>query len=145
MMCEHPDWESADLSSLRYVIYGGSPITEDVAQAWLDRGVVLQQGYGMTEAAPGVFMALPDGAPSRPVSAGVPHFFTDVRLDVDGEAGRRDRAQESCWCADRTCSPATGTGRRRPRRSSPTAGTAPATWCGSRTTAGRTSSTGSRT
>ena len=85
MMCEHPDWESADLSSLRYVIYGGSSITEDVAQAWLDRGVVVQQGYGMTEAAPGVFMALPRGAPSRPVSAGVPHFFTDVRLDVDGE------------------------------------------------------------
>lgn len=85
MMCEHPDWESADLSSLRYVIYGGSSIAEDVAQAWLDRGVVLQQGYGMTEAAPGVFMALPDGALSRPVSAGVPHFFTDVRLDVAGE------------------------------------------------------------
>ena len=85
MMCEHPDWESADLSSLRYVIYGGSPITEEVAQAWLDRGVVVQQGYGMTEASPGVFMALPDGAPSRPVSAGVPHFFTDVRLDVEGE------------------------------------------------------------
>jgi fatty-acyl-CoA synthase len=85
MMCEHPDWESADLSSLRYVIYGGSPIAEEVAQAWLDRGVVVQQGYGMTEASPGVFMALPDGAPSRPVSAGVPHFFTDVRLDVEGE------------------------------------------------------------
>ncbi|RHW25090.1 fatty-acyl-CoA synthase [Nocardioides immobilis] len=85
MLCEHPDWESADLSSLRYVIYGGSSIAEDVAQAWLDRGIVLQQGYGMTEAAPGVFMALPRGALARPVSAGVPHFFTDVRLEVDGE------------------------------------------------------------
>jgi fatty-acyl-CoA synthase len=85
MMSEHPDWDSADLSSLRYVIYGGSPISEDVARAWLDRGIVVQQGYGMTEAAPGVFMALPDGASSRPVSAGVPHFFTDVRIDVDGE------------------------------------------------------------
>ena len=85
MMCEHPDWESADLSSLRYVIYGGSSITEEVAQAWLDRGVVLQQGYGMTEAAPGVFMALPDGASSRPVSAGVPHFFTDVLLDAGSQ------------------------------------------------------------
>ncbi|TGN66844.1 fatty-acyl-CoA synthase [Nocardioides eburneiflavus] len=85
MMCEHPDWVSADLSSLRYVIYGGSPIAAQVAQAWLDRGVVVQQGYGMTEASPGVFMALPDGAASRPVSAGVPHFFTDVRLDAEGE------------------------------------------------------------
>jgi fatty-acyl-CoA synthase len=80
MLCEHPDWAAADLSSLRYVLYGGSQVEERVAQAWLDRGVVLQQGYGMTEAAPGVFMALPDGATDRPTSPGVPHFFTDVEL-----------------------------------------------------------------
>lgn len=80
MMCEHPEWADADLSSLRHVVYGGSSITEKVAEAWLARGVVLQQGYGMTEAAPGVFMALPEGALARPVSAGVPHFFTDVAL-----------------------------------------------------------------
>ncbi len=86
MMCEHPDWDSADLSSLRYVVYGGSPITEKVAQTWLSRGVVLQQGYGMTEASPGVFMALGDGSVSRPVSTGVPHFFTDVELHTtDGD------------------------------------------------------------
>jgi len=86
MMCESAAWETADLSSLRFVVYGGSAITEKVAQAWLSRGVVLQQGYGMTEAAPGVFMALPEGAVARPVSAGVPHFFTDVAVeDADGE------------------------------------------------------------
>jgi fatty-acyl-CoA synthase len=85
MLCDHPSWESTDLSTLRYVLYGGSPIAARVAEAWQSRGVVLQQGYGMTEAAPGVFMALPEGAPSRPVSAGVPHFFTDVLLeDTDG-------------------------------------------------------------
>jgi fatty-acyl-CoA synthase len=80
MMCDHPDWAEADLSSLRYVLYGGSQVEQRVAQAWLDRGVVLQQGYGMTEAAPGVFMALPHGATARPTSPGVPHFFTDVEL-----------------------------------------------------------------
>jgi fatty-acyl-CoA synthase len=80
MLCDHPDWAAADLSSLRYVLYGGSPVEQRVAQAWLDRGVVLQQGYGMTEAAPGVFMAMPDGATAHPTSPGVPHFFTDVEL-----------------------------------------------------------------
>ena len=80
MLCDHPDWAEADLSSLRYVLYGGSPVEQRVAQAWLDRGVVLQQGYGMTEAAPGVFMALPEGADARPTSPGVPHFFTDVEV-----------------------------------------------------------------
>ena len=80
MLCDHPDWVAADLSSLRYVLYGGSPVEHRVAQAWLDRGVVLQQGYGMTEAAPGVFMAMPDGGSEHPTSPGVPHFFTDVEL-----------------------------------------------------------------
>jgi fatty-acyl-CoA synthase len=83
MLCEHPDWAAADLSSLRYVLYGGSPVEQRVAQAWLDRGIVLQQGYGMTEAAPGVFMAMPDGATAHPTSPGVPHFFTDVELLTD--------------------------------------------------------------
>lgn len=83
MMCEHESWAAAELGSLRYVVYGGSPAQERVARAWLARGVRLLQGYGMTEASPGVHMALPDGAPSRPVSVGVPHFFTDV-AHLDG-------------------------------------------------------------
>jgi fatty-acyl-CoA synthase len=42
------------------------------------------QGYGLTETSPGVYLALPDGAAARPTSIGVPHFFTDVALLVDG-------------------------------------------------------------
>jgi fatty-acyl-CoA synthase len=80
MLCDHPQWADADLSSLRYVIYGGSTIQVRVANSWLSRGVQVLQGYGMTEAAPGVFMATPAGAARRPVSAGVTHFFTDVEL-----------------------------------------------------------------
>ena len=84
MMVEHPAWDSADLSSLTLVQYGGSPVQERVARAWLDRGVRLQQGYGMTEAAPGVYMATRDGTTTHPTSVGVPHFFTDVALLRDG-------------------------------------------------------------
>jgi fatty-acyl-CoA synthase len=84
MMCEHPSWSTADLSSLTLVQYGGSPVQERVARAWLDRGVRLIQGYGMTEASPGVYMATADGALAHPTSVGVPHFFTDVALLRDG-------------------------------------------------------------
>ncbi|MET7298886.1 long-chain fatty acid--CoA ligase [Embleya sp. NPDC005575] len=80
MMCEHPRWAHVDLGSLTSVVYGGSPVQERVARAWLDRGVRLQQGYGMTEASPGVYMAPASGAADRPVSVGVPHFFTDVAM-----------------------------------------------------------------
>ncbi|MEV6336492.1 long-chain fatty acid--CoA ligase [Nocardia vinacea] len=80
MLCEAPEWESTDLSSVRCVAFGGSPVLEHVAKAWLARGIQALQGYGMTEAAPGVLMALRHGADAHPVSAGVPHFFTDVAL-----------------------------------------------------------------
>jgi fatty-acyl-CoA synthase len=84
MMCEHPSWDTADLSSLTLVQYGGSPVQERVARAWLDRGVRLLQGYGMTEASPGVYMATHDGTAAHPTAVGVPHFFTDVALLRDG-------------------------------------------------------------
>ena len=80
MLCEHPDFDATDLGALRYVVYGGSPIPARVAARWLSRGVTMLQGYGMTEASPGVLMAMGHGALQRPVSAGAPHFFTDVAL-----------------------------------------------------------------
>lgn len=80
MLCDHRDFAEADLSSLRYIIYGGSSVAERVAVAWQRRGVVLLQGYGMTEASPGVTLAVADGAVERPVSIGMPHFFTDIAL-----------------------------------------------------------------
>lgn len=82
MLCEHPDWDTTDLSSLRYVIFGGSLVLERVARAWLDRGIVVHQGYGLTETSPGVFMALADGVQAHPVSCGVPHFFTDAVVET---------------------------------------------------------------
>ncbi|MEV6836326.1 long-chain fatty acid--CoA ligase [Streptomyces sp. NPDC051133] len=81
MLHEHPDFGRTDLSSLRYVIYGGSPAPEQTVRAWQRRGVTLLQGYGMTEAAPGVTLATPDGAAARPLSAGPVHFFSDIRVD----------------------------------------------------------------
>ena len=86
ILCEHPHWPAADLSPLRYVIYGGSPVVEWVARAWHARGVPILQGYGMTEASPGVLLAPVAGAADKPTSPGVPHFFTDIEvLEADGE------------------------------------------------------------
>jgi fatty-acyl-CoA synthase len=88
LMVEDPSWPDADLSSLRHVVYGGSTVNERVARAWHARGVRVLQGYGMTEAGPGIYMALDGGAADHPVSVGVPHFFTDVAaLEADGSVG----------------------------------------------------------
>jgi len=93
MLADHESFASTDLSSLRYVIYGGSAVLERVAIAWQKRGVPILQGYGMTEASPGVTMAALRGAGEHPVSIGVPHFFTDITFDpasaaaAPGESG----------------------------------------------------------
>jgi fatty-acyl-CoA synthase len=89
MLCDHPDFGRAELGSLRYVIYGGSSVPERVAVAWQDRGVTLQQGYGMTEASPGVYLAPVAGSTQRPLSVGAPHFYTDVTFDPEGDEPER--------------------------------------------------------
>ena len=95
LLCDHEAFPGADLGSLRYMVYGGSPIKERVALAWQRRGVALLQGYGMTEAAPGVALATPDHAAKRPLSAGPAHFFTDFRLRPrsGAEKGGRGRGR----------------------------------------------------
>ena len=147
MMCEHPSWDAADLSSLTLVQYGGSPVQERVARAWLDRGVRLLQGYGMTEASPGVYMGTHDGTQAHPTRSGCrtssptsPCCATAGPEPVAGQPA--ELAGPRAARVRRLLEPPGGDGGALRRRRS---GSAPATCCGSTTTAGRTSSTGSRT
>jgi acyl-CoA synthetase (AMP-forming)/AMP-acid ligase II len=79
-MAALPEWPDADLSSLRALLCGGAPVPLATIRSYLDRGLSFIQGYGMTEAAPGVLLLDAAHAQSKAGSAGVPHFFTDVRI-----------------------------------------------------------------
>jgi fatty-acyl-CoA synthase len=79
-MAANPAWPSTDLSSLRQVSCGGAPVPEHLITIYLERGLAFSQGYGMTEAAPGVLYLDRTAAARKAGTAGVPHFFTDVRL-----------------------------------------------------------------
>ena len=49
----HPDVEKYDLSSIRRLVYGASPMPLEVLKKGLSRwGTIFSQGYGMTETAP---------------------------------------------------------------------------------------------
>ncbi|NUT08905.1 MAG: long-chain fatty acid--CoA ligase [Nonomuraea sp.] len=87
-MAAHPGWAGADLSSLRMLNCGGAPVPLRTIDAYLARGLAFSQGYGMTEASPGVLFLPPEQAVAKAGSAGVPHFFTDVRVEATpGEPG----------------------------------------------------------
>jgi fatty-acyl-CoA synthase len=73
-------WAEADLSSVRQLTCGGAPVPTPLIATYQSRGLNFQQGYGMTEAAPGTLFLAAEHAVSKAGSAGVPHFFTDVRV-----------------------------------------------------------------
>lgn len=74
-----------DLTSLRMLQSGGANLPRHVAEAWIDRGVRIQQGYGMTEASPSALLLEPEDVPGKPGSVGKPRLFTDVVVvDADG-------------------------------------------------------------
>jgi fatty-acyl-CoA synthase len=76
-MAQHERWSTADLSSLRYVLCGGAPVPLPVIETYTQRGVLLLQGYGLTETAPGALFLVADRALDKAGTAGVSSFFTD--------------------------------------------------------------------
>jgi acyl-CoA synthetase (AMP-forming)/AMP-acid ligase II len=73
-------WPRVDLSSVRFVVTGGAPVPERLIRAWLDRGVLLLQGYGLSEAAPLALLLDPASATAKLGSAGRPPLLVDVRI-----------------------------------------------------------------
>ena len=86
MLAEHPSWPTTDVSSLTKLTCGGSAIPASVLAAYDARGIEFANNYGMTETAPGA-TTLPRGRSRDKLgSAGLPHFFTDIRIaDPIGE------------------------------------------------------------
>ncbi len=96
MLVQSPDLGTVDLSSLRTVLYGASPMPSSVQKAALEAfGPIFAQGYGMTEASPLVTVLSLDAHKrgsageepwaSRMRSAGSP--VAGVRVEVRREDG----------------------------------------------------------
>ncbi len=84
-LAEHPDWAGTDITSLRKLTCGGSPVPSRVAAAYEERGLSFSLGYGLTETSPGATYLPAALASAKAGTSGLPHFFTEVRI-VD-EAG----------------------------------------------------------
>ena len=82
---QHPDFATADLSSLRRAVVGGAPIPEALLETWAERGTAIVQGYGLTEAAPNVLCLPQEDAVRKLGYAGKPYPFVDVRLSEEQE------------------------------------------------------------
>ncbi len=82
LLMEDAAWAETDLSSLRSMSCGGSSVPARVREAYEARGLAFSSGYGLTETSPGATSLSPRYSVSKGESSGLPHFFTEVRLEA---------------------------------------------------------------
>ncbi len=120
-MAADPGWAAADLSSLRMLLCGGAPVPDATIRTYTGRGLAFIQGYGMTETAPGALLLDAAHVQTKAGSAGVPHFFTEVRVArPDLSEAAPGKPGRSWWPGPTSCR-GTGISRRRPPRRWPAA------------------------
>jgi fatty-acyl-CoA synthase len=78
MLGQHPDLDRYDLSSIKHWGSGGSALPPSLVRQFAERGVVIQQGFGMTETGPTVFIIDRENALRKAGSVGKPVLHTDV-------------------------------------------------------------------
>jgi fatty-acyl-CoA synthase len=77
---QHPDFETADLSTLRAVSVGGAPMPEPLLRLYEKRGVPASQGYGLTETSAMAAALDPDQAKEKLGSCGKPGLLTEIKI-----------------------------------------------------------------
>ncbi len=85
-MMQHPDFDDTDLSRLRVAGVGGAPCALTIMETWMERGVPLLQGFGMTETSPAAIFLDPSDALRKIGSTGKALMHTEFRIvNGDGE------------------------------------------------------------
>ncbi len=79
-MMQHPEFGRTDLSRLRNAGVGGAPCALAILEAWAARGVILMQGFGMTETSPACIFLDPSDALRKLGSAGKALLHTEMKI-----------------------------------------------------------------
>ncbi|MCX5909182.1 MAG: AMP-binding protein [Deltaproteobacteria bacterium] len=82
-LVQDPGFKSGSLKRLRSVMSGGAALPVRLIHQYHEAGIILQQGYGMSEAAPGIAALDRDRALQKAGSIGRPLFHMEVRIADD--------------------------------------------------------------
>jgi len=104
-MMQHPDFGDTDLSRLRIAGVGGAPCALAIMERWMERGVLLAQGFGMTETSPACIFLDPGDALRKIGSTGKALMHTEFRIVAeDGTDAGPDEVGE-LWVAGPNITP----------------------------------------
>ena len=81
----HPKLEEFDFSRIKAALSGGETVPEPLSHFWLEKGLIIQEGYGMTETCAAGTMLRQEDIPHRIGSAGRPLSHSRIKVvDEDG-------------------------------------------------------------
>jgi fatty-acyl-CoA synthase len=104
MLAEAPEFEQVDLDHVRWFISGGAPLPSHLVGLYRERGVVLRQGYGLTEVGVNCFAMSNEDAWRKAGSIGKPFMFTSARIvDEGGQELPPDEVGELCFRGPHVC------------------------------------------
>jgi fatty-acyl-CoA synthase len=82
MMADTPVFEKIKLSRLRYLVVGGEAMPLPLIEQWHNKGVLIRQGYGLTEVGPNVTSLDHQDATRKKGSIGTLNFYYQAK-EVD--------------------------------------------------------------
>jgi fatty-acyl-CoA synthase len=104
LLMEAPDFATADLDHVRWLISGGAPLPRYIIDAYQRRGVVFKQGYGLTEVGVNCFAMTVAESVAKAGSIGKPMMFTRAKLvDEEGRSVGDDEVGELCLRGPHVC------------------------------------------
>lgn len=104
MLLDSPKFDDFDLSHLRWFISGGAPLPLELIERYEMRGIILKQGYGLTEVGVNCFSMSAAEAFSKRGSIGKPLMFTQARLlDTKGNEVSAGEVGELCLRGPHVC------------------------------------------
>jgi fatty-acyl-CoA synthase len=82
-LIQHPEFKAEAFKSVRVVMSGGAPLPASLVEQYHQAGIVLQQGFGMSEAAPSIATLDKNLALEKAGSIGKAVFHLDARIVDD--------------------------------------------------------------
>lgn len=82
-MIQHPDFRPEAFEKVRLVMSGGAPLPVNLVRQYHEAGIILQQGFGMSEAAPSISTLSRDLALKKAGSIGRAVFHLEARVVDD--------------------------------------------------------------
>lgn len=83
MMADSVLFEKTNLSRLRYMIVGGEAMPIPLIEQYKTKGVLIRQGYGLTEAGPNITSLAEEFVISKKGSIGVPNFYIETKIKYE--------------------------------------------------------------